>query len=140
MLFWLKSVFYASSLLLTVGFGPCMRPMRDLRVDTLLMTSISPKNKEPSPWVFPNKGSRCKEESVGDENTERFLRSVYMAAEELNLEQFHTRLKSFAYQTNIGVDIFVFGGLVISIIAFATVSFKSFNAANGNPVNALRDE
>lgn len=49
-------------------------------------------------------------------------------------------LKSFAYQTKIGVGIFVFGGLMISVIAFMTVSFKSFSAANGNPVNALRDE
>jgi len=49
-------------------------------------------------------------------------------------------LKSFAYQTSIGIEIFVFGGLMISVIAFITVSFKSFSAANGNPVNALRDE
>lgn len=49
-------------------------------------------------------------------------------------------LKSFAYQTKIGVEIFILGGLLISIVAFITVSFKSFSAANGNPVNALRDE
>lgn len=49
-------------------------------------------------------------------------------------------LNGFAYQTNIGVEIFIFGGVLISIVAFVTVSFKSFSAANGNPVNALRDE
>ncbi len=49
-------------------------------------------------------------------------------------------LKGFAYQTEIGVGIFIFGGVTISLIAFVTVSFKSFSAANGNPVNALREE
>lgn len=49
-------------------------------------------------------------------------------------------LNGFAYQTQIGVEIFVFGGMVISLIAFVTVSFRSFQAANGNPVNALRED
>ena len=49
-------------------------------------------------------------------------------------------LKGFAYQTQISVGVFVFGALVIALVSFVTVSFKSFSAANGNPVNALRDE
>lgn len=49
-------------------------------------------------------------------------------------------LKGFAYQTEIGAGIFVFGGVMISLIAFITVSFKSFSAASNNPVNALREE
>ncbi|MCE7993551.1 MAG: ABC transporter permease [Roseivirga sp.] len=49
-------------------------------------------------------------------------------------------LNGFAYQTQIGVEIFVFGGMVISMVAFVTVSVKSFQAANGNPVNALRED
>lgn len=51
-----------------------------------------------------------------------------------------TWLKDFAYQTSIGVGIFIFGALIIAIVAFATVSFKSFRAANGDPVSALREE
>ena len=51
-----------------------------------------------------------------------------------------TWLKDFAYQTSIGVGIFIFGALIIAAVAFATVSFKSFRAANGNPANALREE
>lgn len=49
-------------------------------------------------------------------------------------------LNGFAYQTQIGVEIFVFGGMVISMVAFVTVSVKSFQAANHNPVNALRED
>ncbi len=49
-------------------------------------------------------------------------------------------LKGFAYQTQIGVGIFLFGAVVIASVSFITVSFKSYSAANGNPVNALRDE
>ena len=49
-------------------------------------------------------------------------------------------LNGFAYQTSIGVGMFFFGGLLISLIAFVTVSFKSFRVANSNPINALRDE
>ncbi|GAB5527270.1 MAG: ABC transporter permease [Roseivirga sp.] len=49
-------------------------------------------------------------------------------------------LNGFAYQTQIGVEIFVFGGMVIAMVAFMTVSIKSFQAANGNPVNALRED
>lgn len=49
-------------------------------------------------------------------------------------------LSGFAYQTQIGIEIFVFGGMVISMVAFLTVSFKSFQAANGNPVNVLRED
>ena len=48
-------------------------------------------------------------------------------------------LQDFAYQTNISVDIFVFGALLILVITLLTVSFKSFMAANGNPVKALRE-
>ena len=49
-------------------------------------------------------------------------------------------LNNFAYQTNIGAGIFIFGGSLMALIAFLTVSFKSFSAANNNPVNVLRDE
>jgi len=60
-----------------------------------------------------------------------FPLSYYLMSEWLN---------GFAYQTRIGVEIFIFGGMVISIVAFVTVSVKSFQAANSNPVNALRED
>ncbi len=49
-------------------------------------------------------------------------------------------LQDFAYQTTIGIPIFIIGGLIIAVIAFLTVSFKSVAAAKANPVGALRDE
>ncbi|WP_088124914.1 ABC transporter permease [Roseivirga misakiensis] len=49
-------------------------------------------------------------------------------------------LNGFAYQTEIGLGLFILGGFLISMIAFTTVSYNSFKAAKGNPVNALRDE
>lgn len=49
-------------------------------------------------------------------------------------------LQGFAYQTTISAEIFVFGALLIFVIAIFTVSFKSIGAATTNPVNALREE
>ena len=49
-------------------------------------------------------------------------------------------LQGFAYQTTISAEIFVFGAVLIFVIAILTVSFKSIGAATTNPVNALRDE
>ena len=49
-------------------------------------------------------------------------------------------LQGFAYQTTIGVDIFIFGALIIFLISIITVSFKSFGAATANPVKALRED
>ena len=49
-------------------------------------------------------------------------------------------LQGFAYQTSITAEIFVFGAVLIFIIAIVTVSFKSIGAATTNPVNALRED
>jgi putative ABC transport system permease protein len=49
-------------------------------------------------------------------------------------------LENFAYRTEIGVEIFLAAGLIALIIAIATVSWQSFNAAVANPVNSLRDQ
>lgn len=49
-------------------------------------------------------------------------------------------LQSFAYQTTLGVFVFVLAGVVSFAIAWITVGFESFRAAVGNPVNSLKTE
>lgn len=49
-------------------------------------------------------------------------------------------LEDFAYKTNIGISIFVIGGISIALITCCTVSFKSFFAANSNPIETLHEE
>ncbi|MFZ0281830.1 MAG: FtsX-like permease family protein, partial [Bacteroidales bacterium] len=52
----------------------------------------------------------------------------------------HKWLESFAYKTELSLGIFVMSGLIASGIALLTVSWQSWRAATGNPVNALRNE
>lgn len=49
-------------------------------------------------------------------------------------------LENFAYQIQLEIWYFLMAGAVLALIAFATMSFKSFKAAHGNPVDALRCE
>jgi putative ABC transport system permease protein len=49
-------------------------------------------------------------------------------------------LQNFAYQTGIGIWIFILSGSAALIIAFLTVVFQSLKAANTNPIDALRYE
>lgn len=49
-------------------------------------------------------------------------------------------LKGFAYRANIGLEVFVLGVIIITLIAAATVVVKSLQVAMGNPVNALRED
>ncbi len=49
-------------------------------------------------------------------------------------------LESFAYKTEISWWLFGFSGLTAMLIAFLTVSWRSFRAAVTNPVEALREE
>jgi len=49
-------------------------------------------------------------------------------------------LQGFAYRINIGVEIFLFSGLLALAIALLTVSFQAIKAALTNPVEALRYE
>lgn len=49
-------------------------------------------------------------------------------------------LEHFAYKTEIGVMVFVLGGLAALIISILTVSYQSFRAAMANPTKALRYE
>jgi len=47
-------------------------------------------------------------------------------------------LENFAYQIQMEAWYFLLGGGLLVTIAFITISFKSFRAAHGNPVDALR--
>ncbi len=49
-------------------------------------------------------------------------------------------LDNFAYRVNLKWSIFAFAALLSLIIALITVSFKSFQAAISNPMNALRND
>jgi putative ABC transport system permease protein len=49
-------------------------------------------------------------------------------------------LTGYSYKTNIGVWVYVMAGVIIAVIAIATMSFQSIRAALANPVNSLRSE
>ncbi len=49
-------------------------------------------------------------------------------------------LANFAYHIRMEIWYFLSAGVLLGIIAFVTMSFKSFKAANSNPVEALRYE
>lgn len=49
-------------------------------------------------------------------------------------------LEGFAYKTTITISSFVIATLLTGIIAFLTVSFKSFTSASANPVQSLKNE
>ncbi len=49
-------------------------------------------------------------------------------------------LQDFAYRINIGIEIFLFSGLLALAIVLLTVSFQAIKAAVANPAEALRYE
>lgn len=49
-------------------------------------------------------------------------------------------LESFVYRTEIGIGIYLTGGLFVLFITLLTVSWHSYKAASGNPVNVLKSE
>ena len=49
-------------------------------------------------------------------------------------------LTSFAYRISLNVFIFVGAGLLVLLIAWLTVSMRTFSAASANPVKSLRSE
>lgn len=49
-------------------------------------------------------------------------------------------LQDFEYRINIGWEVFVAAGTIVSIIALFTVSFESVRAALGDPVKGLRSD
>lgn len=49
-------------------------------------------------------------------------------------------LDGFAYRITLGFELFALAASVTLMVAFATMSFKTVNAALANPVDALRDQ
>jgi putative ABC transport system permease protein len=49
-------------------------------------------------------------------------------------------LQDFAYRIDLGVGVFVLGGILVLVIALMTVSVQAIKAARANPVDALRYE
>jgi putative ABC transport system permease protein len=49
-------------------------------------------------------------------------------------------LEGFAYKITPGIVVFVISGLISFLIAWLTISFESFRAANRNPVETLRNQ
>ncbi len=49
-------------------------------------------------------------------------------------------LRSFAYRASLGLELFLFSGVLALCIAILTVSYQSIRAARANPVNSLRNE
>jgi len=49
-------------------------------------------------------------------------------------------IQSFAYQSEIGINVFIFGAALAVMIALVTVSYQSIKAAMTNPVDTLRYE
>ncbi|AEV99500.1 cell division protein FtsX [Niastella koreensis] len=52
----------------------------------------------------------------------------------------HKWLENYAYRINIGLAVFVIGGLAATLIAVLTISYQSIRAATANPVKNLRTE
>ena len=49
-------------------------------------------------------------------------------------------LQTFAYRTELGIDTFLLGSLVLFFIVLTTVTTQTLKAARANPADALRDE
>lgn len=49
-------------------------------------------------------------------------------------------LQNFAYRTTLDWWVFALAGIATLVVALVTVSWQSFTAANGNPVESLKDE
>lgn len=49
-------------------------------------------------------------------------------------------LQNFAYRTEMGIEIFLLAGVLVTSIALATISWQSAKAALANPVKSLRSE
>ena len=49
-------------------------------------------------------------------------------------------LNGFAYRIDIGISVFLVGGVISLVIAWLTVSIEAFKAANTNPAKSLKSE
>lgn len=49
-------------------------------------------------------------------------------------------LENYAYQVEISIDLFLVPGLMLLLISFLTVSYRTYATARANPVEALKNE
>lgn len=49
-------------------------------------------------------------------------------------------LDNYAFKTDLGVELFLIPGLILMIISFITVSYRTYVTASRNPVESLRTE
>ncbi|MFC1555236.1 FtsX-like permease family protein, partial [candidate division KSB1 bacterium] len=49
-------------------------------------------------------------------------------------------LKTFAYQTSLGIDIFIYSGIISLVIAALTISIQTVKASFSNPIDSIRYE
>jgi putative ABC transport system permease protein len=52
----------------------------------------------------------------------------------------HRWLENYAYRINIGIGVFMVGGIVALMIAIITITFQAMKAAHANPIKSLRTE
>jgi putative ABC transport system permease protein len=49
-------------------------------------------------------------------------------------------LANYAFKVALGTEVFLIPGLLIALLALATVSFRTYSAANADPVKSLKTE
>ena len=49
-------------------------------------------------------------------------------------------MDNFAFRTEIGLDLLTVPALILVLVAMITVSYRTYAAANANPVESLRSE
>ena len=49
-------------------------------------------------------------------------------------------LADYAFTVALGTEVFVIPGLLIALLSLATVSFRTYSAANADPIKSLKTE
>lgn len=70
----------------------------------------------------------------------RLILIAYLIAIPISLYAGHYWLNNFAYQTKIGIGIYIFSGLLAFLVAILTIGYHTIRAAFQNPVEVLRYE
>ena len=70
----------------------------------------------------------------------KLLGVAFLVAIPVSWWAMHEWLQSFAYRTALSWWVFMAGGVIMTVLALATMSVKTVRAALGNPVNALKSE